>query len=78
LNVFHHGFYERNQRALGFYVLLAALGKNLDSQNLDVLHEHLNEPLAQYLALYRSPVLRKHASQWAAGGGISRVHQAGL
>jgi ferric-dicitrate binding protein FerR (iron transport regulator) len=68
-NVFRHGFYERNQRQLGFYVLLAALGANLDSQNLDVLAEHLNEPLAQYLALHSSPVLRKHASQWAVVSG---------
>src|SRR5262249_10463671 len=67
--VFTEAFNERNQRPLGFYVLLAALGQNLDSQNLDVLAEHLNVPLAQYLALHSSPVLRKHASQWAVGSG---------
>src|SRR5262249_21170451 len=53
----------------GFYVLLAALGQNLDSDHLNVLAEHLNEPLAQYLALHSSPLLRKHASQWAVGSG---------
>src|SRR5207248_3152856 len=31
--------------------------------------EHMHEPLAQYLALYSSPVLRQHASQWAVGSG---------
>src|SRR5262249_40687377 len=50
-------------------VLLAACGMNLDAQNGDVLAEHLDEPVAQYLALHSSPVLRKHASQWAAGSG---------
>ena len=44
-----------------------ACGQNLDSQNADVLSEYPDEPLAQYLALHSSPVLRKHASQWAAG-----------
>jgi tetratricopeptide (TPR) repeat protein len=67
--VFSEAFHERNQRQLGFYILLAALGQNLDSQNLDVLADHLDEPLAQYLALHSSPVLRKHASQWAVGSG---------
>ncbi|HMF12752.1 MAG TPA: hypothetical protein VKE94_10615, partial [Gemmataceae bacterium] len=67
--VFGEAFRDRNQRQLGFYVLLAALGQNLDSQNLDVLADHLDEPLAQYLALHSSPVLRKHASQWAVGSG---------
>ncbi len=55
---------------LGFYVLLAACGQNLDSQNGDVLAEHIDEPLAQYLALHSSPVLRKHASQWAVQSGL--------
>jgi tetratricopeptide (TPR) repeat protein len=67
LLVFRQCFHERNQRQLGLYVLLAALGENLDGEHLDVLAEHLDEPLAQYLALYTSPVLRKHASQWAVG-----------
>jgi predicted Zn-dependent protease len=31
-----------------------------------VLDAHPHEPLAQYLALHSSPVLRKHASRWAA------------
>jgi ferric-dicitrate binding protein FerR (iron transport regulator) len=69
LQVFRQSFHGRNQRQIGFYVLLAALGQNLDAQNVDVLAEHLNEPLAQYLALHSSPVLRKHASQWAVGSG---------
>jgi hypothetical protein len=67
--VFMESFHAREQRALGFYVLLAACGANLDGQAVDVLAEHGDEPLAQYLALHSSPVLRKHASQWAAGSG---------
>jgi hypothetical protein len=69
LNVFRQAFHDRGQRQLGFYVLLAACEQNLDAEHADVLAEHLNEPLAQYLALYTSPVLRKHASQWAVGTG---------
>ena len=64
-NVFRQCFHGRNQRQIGFYVLLAACGNNLDAENGNVLAEHPNEPLAQYLAMYSSPVLRKHASQWA-------------
>lgn len=64
-NIFRAALHAREQRQLGFYVLLAACGQNLDSQNGDVLAEHLDNPVAQYLALYSSPVLRKHASQWA-------------
>jgi predicted Zn-dependent protease len=63
--VFKEAFYSRDQRLLGFYVLLAACGQNLDAENLDVLGEYPDEPLAQNLALHSSPVLRKHASQWA-------------
>lgn len=69
LKVFQQAFHGRAQRQLGFYVLLAACDQNLDAEHVDVLAEHLNEPLAQYLALYSSPVLRKHASQWAVGTG---------
>src|SRR5262249_35021132 len=65
LKVFRDSFHGRAQRQLGFYVLLAACGQNLDGQSADVLAEHLDSPLAQYLALHSSPVLRKHASQWA-------------
>jgi hypothetical protein len=65
-NVFRRCFHARDQRQIGFYVLLAACGQNLDGEHLDVLGEHPDEPLAQYLALHSSPVLRKHASQWAA------------
>jgi tetratricopeptide (TPR) repeat protein len=67
--VFRHSFHDRNQRQIGFYVLLAAVGQNLDAEHVDVLAEHLDEPLAQYLALHTSPVLRRHASQWAVGTG---------
>src|SRR5262249_32700676 len=66
--LFKEAFHGREQRQLGLYVLLAAAGQNLDSQNLDVLAEHPDEPLAQYLALHSSPVLRKHASQGAVLG----------
>ena len=59
----------QNQRQLGYYVLLAACGQNLDADNGDVLAEHAESPLGQYLALFSSPVLRKHASQWAVGTG---------
>jgi predicted Zn-dependent protease len=65
VNVFRQALYARDQRQLGLYVLLAACGQNLDAQSLDVLSEHPDSPLAQYLALHSSPVLRKHASQWA-------------
>jgi hypothetical protein len=65
VNVFRQALHAREQRQLGLYVLLAACGQSLDAQNLDVLGEHPDEPLAQYLALHSSPVLRKHASQWA-------------
>jgi Flp pilus assembly protein TadD len=58
-------FFQREQYDLGLYVLLAACGQNLDGEHVDVLAHHAGEPLAQYLALYSSPVLRKHASQWA-------------
>ncbi len=68
-NVCDHVFFPRDQKQLGLYVLLAACGANLDASNLNVLEEHLHEPLAQYLALYSSPVLRQHASQWAVGSG---------
>src|SRR5262249_18150692 len=76
LKVFKEAFHGRDQRQLGFYVLLAGCGQNLDAQNVDVLAEHPDAPLAQYLALHSSPVLRKHASQWAAAsaqwGGFLR------
>ena len=68
-NVFNTCFVRREQKPLGMYVLLAALGQNLDSQNLDVIGEHPDQPLAQYLALHTSPVLRQHASQWAVQSG---------
>ncbi|HEY7308356.1 MAG TPA: VIT domain-containing protein [Gemmataceae bacterium] len=67
VNVFQRCFANRDQHQLGLYVLLAACGQNLDSEHLDVLARHPHEPLAQYLALHSSPVLRKHASQWAVG-----------
>ena len=64
--VFQQALANREQRQLGYYVLLAAAGVNLDSDTLDVLDAHPHEPLAHYLALHSSPVLRKHASRWAA------------
>ncbi len=64
-NLFNQVFAAREQRQLGYYVLLAACGVNLDSDHGNVLAEHVDSPLAQYLALHTSPVLRKHASQWA-------------
>ena len=67
--LFTQVFFAREQRQLGFYVLLASCGVNLDSDHGNVLGEHLDQPLAQYLALHTSPVLRKHASQWAVGSG---------
>jgi tetratricopeptide (TPR) repeat protein len=66
-SIFREVYHNREQRQLGYYVLLAAAGHNLDAQNADVLAEHLDDPLAQYLALHSSPVLRKHSAQWAAG-----------
>jgi Tfp pilus assembly protein PilF len=69
LTVCQQSLFAREQKQLGLYVLLAACGVNLDAGNADVLDEHLHEPLAQYLALHSSPVLRKHASQWAVGSG---------
>jgi thioredoxin-like negative regulator of GroEL len=63
--LFTEALHSRNQRQLGLYVLLASAGVNLDAQNLDVVDEHPDAPLAQYLALHSSPVLRKQASQWA-------------
>jgi predicted Zn-dependent protease len=67
--LFRQVFHAREQRQLGYYVLLASCGVNLDSDHGNVLAEHLDDPLAQYLALQTSPVLRKHASQWAVGSG---------
>jgi Tfp pilus assembly protein PilF len=66
-NVFSQAFHARGQRQLGYYILLAACGVNLDADHIDVMAEHEESPLAQYLALHSSPVLRKHASQWAVG-----------
>jgi Tfp pilus assembly protein PilF len=71
--VFQKALHAREQRQLGLYVLLAACGLNLDADHLDVMAEHEEAPLAQNLALHSSPVLRRHASQWAVG---SRQWQA--
>src|SRR5207248_10493379 len=65
VKLFKEAFHGRDQRQLGLYVLLAAAGLNLDAENLDMLGEHHDAVLAQYLAVYSSPVIRKHASQWA-------------
>ena len=58
-------FQAREQNQIGYFVLLAALGVDLDTAPVDVASIHLDDPLAQYLALHTSPVLRQHASQWA-------------
>src|SRR5262249_46410223 len=62
-------FPQRDDRRIGYYVLLAACGANLDAEHEDVLGEHPHHPLALYLALHTSPVLRKQASQWAVSSG---------
>jgi ferric-dicitrate binding protein FerR (iron transport regulator) len=67
--IFRAALHARNERHIGYYVLLAACGQNLDADNGDVLSEYAESPLGQYLALFSSPVLRKHASQWAVGTG---------
>src|SRR5262249_15599167 len=60
-NVFQRCFDARDQRQLGFYVFLAACKRdNADA----ILSEYPDEPLAQYVAVHSSPVLRKHAAQW--------------
>jgi Tfp pilus assembly protein PilF len=64
--IFREALHRREQRQLGYYVLLAAAGVPLDSEAFDVAEEHPGDPLANYLAVHSSPVLRKHASRWAA------------
>jgi predicted Zn-dependent protease len=66
-NIFLSALHNRNQRQLGYYVLLAAGGQDLGGGNLNVVDDHPDAPLAQYLALHTSPVLRQQASQWAIG-----------
>jgi hypothetical protein len=70
LVIFRQGLARHDRHDIGWYVLLAAVGVNLDSDNGDVLGQHPDSPLAHYLALHSSPVLRKHASGWAAGSGV--------
>jgi hypothetical protein len=70
--VFRECFRNRNQTHLGFYVLLASLGQNLDAEHLDVRADHLEDALARYLTVYSSPVLRKHASSWAAANASKK------
>jgi hypothetical protein len=69
-DVFVNALARHDQKQIGYYVLLAAAGVNLDSDNLDVLEAHPHEPLAHYLALHSSPLLRKHASRWAASSNV--------
>ncbi|MFO0844244.1 MAG: VIT and VWA domain-containing protein [Gemmataceae bacterium] len=64
--VFQQALHPREQRQLGYYALLAAAGVPLDGDAFDVMEVHPGEPLANYLAVHTSPVLRKHASRWAA------------
>ena len=68
--VFLNAQARRDQRQIGYYVLLASCGVNLDSDNVDVLDAHPHEPLAHYLSLHSSPSLRKHASRWAAASNL--------
>jgi hypothetical protein len=69
-DVFLNALARQEQRQIGYYVLLAAAGVNLDSDNVDMLDAHPHEPLAHYLALHSSPVLRRHASRWAASSNV--------
>jgi ferric-dicitrate binding protein FerR (iron transport regulator) len=63
-------FRVRNIRPIGFYVLLAACGHNVDAEQLDlnVLVEHPHELLAEYLAFHTNPELRRHAHRGGIGG----------
>jgi hypothetical protein len=70
LNVFQAALAQKDQRQIGYYVLLASAGVNLDSDNVNVLDDHPHEPLAHYLSLHSSPTLRKHASRWAAASNV--------
>src|SRR5262249_6415751 len=63
--VFQAALGQKDQRDLGYYVLLAAAGATLEG-GLDVLDAHPHEPLAHYLSLHSSSALRKTASRWAA------------
>ncbi len=79
--IFQEALARREQRQLGYYVLLAAAGVNLDSDNTDVLDAHPHEPLAHYLSLHTSPLLRKVASRWAAASntwGEGMLHRLTL
>src|SRR6202011_1523375 len=69
LQIFGRRFHTRGVRPLGFYTLLASCGLNVDSeqQYLNVLADHPQEPLAEYLAFHSNPELRRHAHR----GGIS-------
>lgn len=64
--VFQQALHPRDQRQIGYYALLAAAGVPLDADAFDVMEVHPGEPLANYLAVHSSPVLRRHASRWAA------------
>ena len=60
--IFRAALHAREQRQLGLYVLLAACGQNLDADNGDVLAEHAETPLGQYLALFSGPSASTPAS----------------
>jgi ferric-dicitrate binding protein FerR (iron transport regulator) len=70
LQLYGQRFHVRNLRPLGFYVLLAACGLNVDQekQYLNVLAEHPHETLAEYLAFYTNPELRRHAHRGDIAG----------
>ena len=67
--VFRQSFHNRDQRQTRFLRLAGGVRQQPRRRTWRRASEHPNEPLAQYLALYSSPVLRKHASQWAVSTG---------
>jgi ferric-dicitrate binding protein FerR (iron transport regulator) len=70
VELFGRRFHVRNFRPLGFYVLLAACGVNVDQekQYLNVLAAHPHDLLAEYLAFYTNPELRRHAHRGEIAG----------
>src|SRR5262249_46471780 len=60
----------RDQRQIGYHVLLASCGLDLDSDYANVLDAHPHEPLAHYLSLHSSATLRRHAARWAATSNV--------
>jgi tetratricopeptide (TPR) repeat protein len=67
--VCRRSFLTLGDRRPGLFVMLAACGESLDEGDLDVLAAHPNDPLAEYLALHTSPLLRNRAARWAVAAG---------